>query len=106
LRLRRGSLNSTKPWEGFDFQFNPNLNRQQILNLATCEFIRQKRNVLICGPTGSENPFSASLSQEAARQGLDVLLVGVQKIAPAPARRSGGWLLGQTPCKPISAQTC
>src|SRR4030042_6446502 len=47
LRLRRGALNSTKPLEGFDFDYNPNLNRQQILELATCEFIRQKRNLLI-----------------------------------------------------------
>jgi DNA replication protein DnaC len=52
LRLRRGALNSTKTLEGFDFDFNPNLNRQQILNLATCEYIREKRNLLLCGPTG------------------------------------------------------
>jgi DNA replication protein DnaC len=52
LRLRRGSLNSTKTLEGFDFQFNPNLNRQQILQLAACEYIREHRNLLICGPTG------------------------------------------------------
>ena len=31
LRLRRGALNTTKTLEGFDFQFNPNLNRQQVL---------------------------------------------------------------------------
>jgi len=52
LRIRRGALNSTKTLEGFDFDFNLNLNRQQILELATCEYIRQKRNLLICGPTG------------------------------------------------------
>jgi DNA replication protein DnaC len=50
--LRRGALNTTKTLEGFDFDFNPKVNRQQILNLATCEFIREKRNLLICGPTG------------------------------------------------------
>jgi DNA replication protein DnaC len=44
LRLRRGALNSTKTLEGFDFNFNPNLNRQQILNLAACEYVREKRN--------------------------------------------------------------
>jgi len=52
LRIRRAAINTTKTLEGFDFTFNPTLNRQQILDLATCTYIRQKRNVLICGPTG------------------------------------------------------
>ena len=94
LRLRRGSLNSTKTLEGFDFQFNPNLNRQQILNLATCEFIRQKRNVLICGPTGvGKTHLAQALGQEAARQDLDVLLVSVQKMLQHlhGGRADGSW---------------
>ena len=81
LRLRRGALNSTKTLEGFDFDFNPNLNRQQILNLATCEYIREKRNLLICGPTGvAKTHLAQALGQEAARQGLDVLFASVQKM--------------------------
>jgi DNA replication protein DnaC len=52
MRLRRSTLNATKTIEGFDFQFNSNLNRQQILQLAACEYIREHRNLLICGPTG------------------------------------------------------
>ena len=81
LRLRRGALNSTKTLEGFDFNFNPNLNRQQILELATCEFVRQKRNLLICGPTGvGKSHLAQAVGQEAARQGLDVLFTSVQKM--------------------------
>jgi DNA replication protein DnaC len=81
LRLRRGSLNSTKTLEGFDFSFNPNLNRQQILELAACEYVRQKRNLLICGPTGvGKSHLAQVLGQEAARQGFDVLFTGVQKM--------------------------
>jgi DNA replication protein DnaC len=52
LRLRRATLNTSKTLEGFDFNFNPHINRQQILALAACDFIREKRNTLICGPTG------------------------------------------------------
>ena len=81
LRLRRGALNTTKTLEGFDFDFNPNLNRQQILELATCEFVRQKRNLLICGPTGvGKSHLGQALGQEAARQGFDVLFTSVQKM--------------------------
>ena len=41
MRLRRSTLNTNKTIEGFDFQFNPNLNRQQILQLAACEYVRE-----------------------------------------------------------------
>ena len=51
-RIRRAALNTTKTLEGYDFSFNPQLNRQQLLELATCNYIHQQRNVLICGPTG------------------------------------------------------
>jgi len=40
LRLRRAALNTTKTLETFDFTFNPNINRQQVLALAACDYIR------------------------------------------------------------------
>ena len=51
-RLRRANVQTSKTLEGFDFSFNPGINRQQILALASGDYIRQKRNVLICGPAG------------------------------------------------------
>jgi DNA replication protein DnaC len=81
LRLRRGALNSSKTLESFDFDFNPHINRQQILDLATCEYVRQKRNLLVCGPTGvGKTHLSQALAQAAARQGFDVLFTSVQKM--------------------------
>jgi len=94
LRLRRGALNSTKTLEGFDFDFNPNLNRQQVLELATCQFIRDKHNLLLCGPTGvGKSHLAQALGQESARQGFDVLHHRPED-APAPQWRSGRWHLG------------
>lgn len=52
LRLRRATLNTTKTLEGFDWAFNASINRQHLLQLASCDYIRRKRNALICGPTG------------------------------------------------------
>ena len=51
-RLRRATIDLTKTLEAFDFSFNPALNRQQVLQLASCDFVRRKRNALLCGPTG------------------------------------------------------
>jgi DNA replication protein DnaC len=94
LRLRRATLNTTKTLEGFDFSFNPHINRQQILNLAGCDYVREKRNTLLCGPTGvGKTHLAQALGQEAARQGFDVLLVSVQKLLSHlnGGRADGSW---------------
>ncbi|MDX1521326.1 MAG: ATP-binding protein [Anaerolineae bacterium] len=58
LRLRRAGINTTKSLDSFDFNFNPTINRQQLLALAACDYIRDKRNVILCGPTGVGKPIS------------------------------------------------
>jgi len=81
LRIRRGSLNTTKTLEGYDFGFNPAINRQQVLHLAACDYIRRRRNLLICGPTGvGKSHLAQALAHEAARQGFEVLFVNTHKM--------------------------
>jgi DNA replication protein DnaC len=81
LRVRRSSLTTTKTLEGFDFSFNPSISRQQILALASGEYVRLKRNVLICGPSGvGKSHLAQALGHEACRQGYDVLFVSTHKM--------------------------
>ena len=80
-RIRRATISTTKTLEGYDFNFNPQLNRQQILDLATCTFIHQKRNVLLCGPTGvGKTHLAQALAHQACRQSFDVLFVNTYKM--------------------------
>jgi DNA replication protein DnaC len=73
-RLRRGKVLPTKTLESFDWRFNPGINRQQLLDLAHCAFVRSRRNVLICGQTGvGKSHLAQALANEAARQGFDVV---------------------------------
>lgn len=81
LRLRRATVNSSKTLEDFDFSFNPSLNRQKVLELASCDFIRHKRNVLICGPTGvGKTHLAHALAHEACRQSFEVRFVNTHKM--------------------------
>ena len=94
LRLRRGALNATKTLETFDFAFNPTINRQQILSLAACDYIRHKRNLLICGPTGvGKTHLAQALGQEACRQGFQVLFINTHKMLQHlnGGRADGSW---------------
>jgi DNA replication protein DnaC len=81
LRVRRASLNSSKTLEAFDFSFNPAINRQRILDLAAGQYIRDRRNVLLCGPTGvGKSHLAQALAHEACVQGFEVLFVQTHKM--------------------------
>ena len=81
LALRRGNVTSTKTLETFDFGFNPSINRRQVLDLAAGAYLRQHRNVLICGQTGvGKSHLAHALAHEAARQGASVLCTSAHQM--------------------------
>jgi DNA replication protein DnaC len=52
-RHKSADFREMRSLEDFDFAFNPSINRAQIYQLATCQFIRQHRDVLLVGPPGT-----------------------------------------------------
>lgn len=84
LRLRRAAFNVEKTLEGFDWTFNPNVNRQEIYDLATCAWIGRKEAVLLVGPSGvGKSHLAQALGHEACRRGLDVGFTPVAKMLSA-----------------------
>jgi len=74
LRLRRSQLDPSKTLESFDFNFNPNIKKTQVMDLSTSLFIQRKRNVLICGPTGTgKSHLAQGLGHAVCRRGYQVL---------------------------------
>jgi DNA replication protein DnaC len=81
LRLRRGTFDPAKTLEAFDFHFNPTLNKAQVFDLATCQFVERHENVLVYGPTGvGKSHLAQALAHEACRRGHEVLFVSTAKM--------------------------
>lgn len=81
LRLRRATFDLEKTVEGFDFAFNPSVNRQQVFDLATCQFVERHENVLIQGPAGvGKSHLAQALGHEACRHGFDVVFTNTSRL--------------------------
>jgi DNA replication protein DnaC len=79
--LRRANFRNQKTLEEFDFSFNPNLNRQLIMELASGRFIEEKVCVLIVGPCGTgKSHIAQALGHCAIRAGQDVLFTTVSRM--------------------------
>jgi DNA replication protein DnaC len=95
LRLRRGAFDATKTLEGFDFGFHAKLNKAQVFDLATCQFVARHENVLLYGPTGvGKSHLAQALAHEACRRGYEVCFVSAGKML---AHLAGGRADGTTP---------
>jgi DNA replication protein DnaC len=81
MRVRRAAVNTSKTLEAFDFTFNPTVQRQRVFDLASGEYVRAHRNVLLCGPTGvGKSHLAQGLAHEACVQGFDVLFIQTHKM--------------------------
>lgn len=80
-RTLKAHFPAFKTLEEYDFNFQPSLNRQEIYNLATCEYIRKKENVVFIGPPGTgKTHLAISLGVNALRQGYKVIFTTVSEM--------------------------
>ena len=67
-----------KPLDHFDWQFNPNIDRRRILELATCAFVRQHTDLLFIGPPGTgKTHLAQALGYEAIKRGHTVRYISI-----------------------------
>jgi DNA replication protein DnaC len=73
-RVNAARFRDLRTIEDFDFSFNPSINRRQIMELATCRFIREHRDILFLGPPGvGKSHLAQGIGHQAARMGFVVL---------------------------------
>lgn len=73
-RLKNAKLRLSACIEDVDFKTQRGLDRSLILSLATCEWVKRHRNVLITGPTGGGKTYvSCALAHKACRAGYKAL---------------------------------
>jgi DNA replication protein DnaC len=73
-RKKAASFRDQRDLESFDFAFNPSVPRQAVYRLATCHFIREKRDVLLLGPPGvGKSHLAQAIGAEAIKAGHLVL---------------------------------
>jgi DNA replication protein DnaC len=80
-RLKRAGVRGDKTLENFDFDFNSKINRAQINELASCQFISENAPVLIMGPCGTgKSHIAQAIAHCAIRKGIDVLWLSQSKL--------------------------
>ena len=96
-RKQAAGFRDLKPLEDFDWSFNPSIKRSQIFDLATGQFVRQHRDVLLLGPPGvGKSCLAQALGHAVIRAGFQVLYCSVFDLvrelqadaSPAEAQRT------------------
>lgn len=72
-RLREARLRLDAAVEDIDYRHPRGLDKRLLLGLADCQWIRQRQNLIITGPTGAGKTYLAcALGNRACREGLSV----------------------------------
>lgn len=72
-RIKAAKFPVVKNLDSFDFAAIPKLNKMQVLELARCEWIERRENVIALGPSGTDKTHVAlGLGRAACQKGLSV----------------------------------
>jgi DNA replication protein DnaC len=73
-RTKAADFHALKPLDDFDWSFNPSIHKKAIFDLATCNFIREGKDVLFLGPPGvGKTALAQALGYEAIKADFQVL---------------------------------
>ena len=72
-RIKAAKFPAVKSLDSFDFKAIPALNKMQVLELARCEWVERRENVVALGPSGTgKTHIALGLGLSACQKGLSV----------------------------------
>ncbi|EKE16934.1 MAG: IstB ATP binding protein [uncultured bacterium] len=72
-RIKAAKFAAVKSLDSFDFKAIPALNKMQVLELARCEWVERRENVIALGPSGTgKTHIALGLGLSACQKGLSV----------------------------------
>ncbi len=72
-RTMAASFREVRRLEDFDFGFNPSIKKDRVFDLATCKFVRERRDALLVGPPGTgKSHLAQAIGWAAVRSGFTV----------------------------------
>ena len=92
--LENAKLKLAASIEDIDYRSPRGLDKSVMLSLASCDWVRKHRNVIIVGPTGSGKTFlSCALAHKACREGMTAFYLRTPKLyyTLAMARADGSY---------------
>jgi DNA replication protein DnaC len=83
-RIKAAKFPAAKSLDSFDFKAIPKLNKMQVLELARCEWIERRENVIALGPSGTGKTHVAlGLGLAACQKGLPVRFITAATLVSA-----------------------
>lgn len=80
-RLRNARFRYQSSMESIDYQSERNLDRNQVMRFAECNFIKKHENIIITGSTGIGKSYLATaLGHQACTQGFKVYYANIGKL--------------------------
>ncbi len=72
-RIKLAKFPAIKSLDSFEFKAIPSLNKMQVLDLARCEYIERRENIIALGPSGTgKTHIALGLGLAACQKGLSV----------------------------------
>ena len=75
-RIKAAKFPATKSLDSFDFKVIPSLNKMLVIDLARCEFVARRENIIALGPSGTGKTHAAlGIGLAACQKGMRVRFV-------------------------------
>ncbi len=75
-RFSKSKLDSFKTISSYDFSYQPELKKQEVLDVVSCRFIEEKKNIILMGNPGvGKTHLANAIGIEALKKGYKVLFI-------------------------------